>query len=161
MSDPALSISYHVVLDGIIPLGTWTKVEGLTTEYEVEAYREGGVNTYVHQLIGPVKTDRLRLTRPVDSTSPVIMAWLGANMLKVIPSTLGITAMTAEGKAITSWDLMGVVPVKWTGPSLDIMSNAVATETLELIYEEISLIGGLASAAAGLMTGSITASVAF
>jgi phage tail-like protein len=160
VSDPALSISYNVVLDGLIPLGTWTKVEGLSTEFEVEPYREGGVNGYVHLLIGPVKTDRLRLSRPVDSTSPLIMAWLGANMLQVIPSTLGITAMTAEGKAITTWNLMGVVPVKWSGPSLDIMSNSVATETLELVYEEVSLIG-LASAAAGLLTGSLSASVAF
>ena len=70
MSDPALNVSYRVTLDGFISLGFWTKVEGLGMEYEVTTYREGGVNGYEHKIIGPVKFTNLRLSRPVDSTSP-------------------------------------------------------------------------------------------
>jgi len=159
MGDPALSVSYNVTLDGFIPLGFWTKVEGLGMEYEVFTYREGGVNGYEHKLVGPVKFTNLRLSRPVDATSPAIMMWLGSNQMMVIEHTMAITAMTASGEAITTWNLLGAVPVKWTGPSLDIMSNSIATETLEVAYQEISLLGGLASALAGAVTGAITGSV--
>ena len=160
MSDPALSVSYRVTLDGFISLGFWTKVEGLGMEYEVTTFREGGVNGYEHKLIGPVKFTNLRLTRPVDATSAAIMAWLGSNMIGVLPhQTMAITAMTAAGDEITTWNLLGVIPVKWTGPSLDIMSNAIATETLEIAYQEISLLGGLASALAGAIGGAISGSV--
>ena len=40
------------------------------------------------------------------------------------------------------------------GPTLDIMGNAIATETLEVIYQEIIGFGGLGGALAGAITGS-------
>ena len=53
-----------------------------------------------------------------------------------------------------------MVPVKWTGPSLDIMSNAIATETLEVAYQEIIGLGALGGMIAGAASLS-PASVAF
>jgi phage tail-like protein len=159
MGDPAISISYNVTIDGIIPLGFWNKVEGLGMEYEVYEYREGGVNGYMHKFVGPVKYTNLRLSRPVDVTSPALMMWLASNQMMVLPQTMAITAMTAAGEAITTWNLVGAVPVKWTGPALDIMSNSLATETLEVAYQEISLLGGLASAVAGAIGGAVSGSV--
>ena len=119
MGDPALNISYKVTMDGFIPLGLWTKVDGLGFEYQVTEYREGGVNGYMHKIIGPVKYTNLRLSRPVDSTSDMLMMWLQSNLITVIPQTMSITAMTAGGEEITTWNLSGVVPVKWSGPSLE------------------------------------------
>jgi phage tail-like protein len=159
MGDPALNISYKVTMDGFIPLGLWTKVDGLGFEYQVTEYREGGVNGYMHKIIGPVKYTNLRLSRPVDSTSDMLMMWLQSNLIAVIPQTMSITAMTAAGEEITTWNLSGVVPVKWTGPSLDIMSNNVATETLELTYQEIIGLGALGGMLAGALT--VSASVSF
>jgi phage tail-like protein len=159
MGDPAISVFYNVTIDGVIPLGFWTKVDGLGMEYEIFEYREGGVNGYMHKLVGPVKFTNLRLSRPVDTTSPALMMWLQSNQMMVVPQTMAITAMTASGEAITTWSLVGVVPVKWTGPSLDVLSNNLATETLEVAYQEISLIGGLASALAGAVSGAISGSV--
>ncbi len=143
MPDPALNVFYRVSIDGLISLGTWTKVDGLGMEYQVTEYREGGVNGYMHKIIGPAKFTNLRLSRPVDITSPLLMTWLMSNQVAIKPQTMAVTAMTAAGDNITTWSLIGVVPVKWTGPSLDIMSNAVSTETLEVAYQEISLLGGL------------------
>ena len=33
-----------------------------------------------------------------------------------------------------TWTLTGVIPVRWTGPSLSVDSPKVATETLELAH---------------------------
>ena len=163
MPDPALNVFYRVSIDGLISLGTWTKVEGLGMEYQVTEYREGGVNGYMHKIIGPAKFTNLRLSRPVDVTSPLLMTWLVMNQVAIKPQTMAVTAMTAAGDNITTWSLVGVVPVKWTGPSLDIMSNAVSTETLEVAYQEISLLGGLLGSAVGAIAGAldVSASVSF
>ncbi len=152
MGDPAVSIAYKCTIDGFIPLGIWTKIEGLGFEYQVTEYREGGVNGYTHKILGPCKYTNLRLSRPVDSTSPLLMMWLQSNMIAVLPQTMAITAMTAGGSEITTWNLAGVVPVKWSGPSLDLMSNSVATETLEITYQEIIGLGALG----GLLAGAVS-----
>jgi phage tail-like protein len=163
MPDPALNVFYRVSIDGLISLGTWTKVDGLAMEYQVTEYREGGVNGYMHKIIGPAKFTNLRLSRPVDVTSTLLMTWLMSNQVAIKPQTMAVTAMTAAGDDITTWSLVGVVPVKWTGPSLDIMSNAVSTETLEVAFQEISLLGGLIGSAVGALAGAIggSASVSF
>ena len=144
MGEPAQSVFYRVTLDGFISLGLWTKIEGLSFEHEVKEYREGGVNGYTRKIIGPVKYGNL--TRPVDADSMFISIWLASNLIKIIPQTMGITALNSEGSEISTWNLLGVVPVKWNGPTLDIMSNALATETLEITYEQIlglgSVVGG-------------------
>ena len=91
----------------------------------------------------------MRLSRPVDSTSSLLMLWLQSNMIAVVPQTMAVTAMTAAGEEITTWNLAGVVPVKWSGPTLDIMANNVATETLEVAYQEIIGLGALGGMIAG------------
>ena len=162
MGDPAISIAYKVTIDAMIPLGMWTKVEGLGFEYQVTDYREGGINGYTHKIIGPCRYTNMRLSRPVDSTSSLLMLWLQSNMIAVVPQTMAVTAMTAAGEEITTWNLAGVVPVKWSGPTLDIMANNVATETLEVAYQEIIGLGALGGMIAGAMQmGSIAGSVGF
>lgn len=159
MGDPAVNIVYRCTIDGLIPLGMWTKIEGLGLEYQLTEYREGGVNGYTHKILGPCKYTNLRLSRPVDSTSDLLMTWLQSNMVHVVPQTMAISAMTMAGDEITTWNLSGVVPVKWTGPSLDIMSNNVATETLELTYQEIIGLGVLGTALAGGLSVAANANI--
>ena len=161
MGDPAVSIAYRVTIDGFIPLGIWTKIEGLGFEYQVTEYREGGVNGFTHKILGPCKYTNLRLSRPVDTTSQLLMIWLQSNMIAVIPQTMAITAMTASGTDITTWNLAGVVPVKWSGPSLDLMSNNVATETLEVTYQEILGLGALGGMLAGALSFSASVDIGF
>ena len=149
MGEPALSLFYKVTIDGVIPLGTWSKIEGLGFSYDVKEYREGGGNGYMHKLVGPLKYDNVRLSRPVDSDSMLLYVWLSANLLKVVPQTMEIMVMNSEGKEVTTWNLSGVVPVKWQGPSLDIMGNQIAMETLEVAYSEMLGLGGAGAALLG------------
>lgn len=152
MGEPALTLTYECILDGIIPLGRWTKIENLGFAYKVEEYREGGVNGYTRKIVGPRTYDNVRLSRPVDSDSRLVSIWLAANMVKIVPQTMSIIALDSAGNEVTQWNLAGVVPVKWTGPSLDINGNQLAIETLELAYEEMIGLGGVGAALAGGMT---------
>jgi len=152
MSDPALSIVYRCTIDGVLPLGLWTKIEGIGFEYDIKEYREGGVNLFTHKLLGPIKYTTLRLSRPVDANSQWLAMWLQMQAVKVIPSTMAISALASTGEEITTWNLAGVVPFKWSGPTLDIMGNAIATETLEVIYEQIIGFGALGGQVAMVAT---------
>lgn len=152
MGEPALSLTYRCTIDGLIPLGIWKKIEGLGFSYQVTEYREGGLNSYIHKIVGPVRYENVRLMRPVDSDSALVGLWLASNLIKIVPQTMSITALDSQGSEVTQWNLVNVVPVKWSGPTLDSDGNQIAMETLELAYDEMIGLGGVGAALAGAMT---------
>ena len=62
------------------------------------------------------------------------MRWISKMARQVERQTAQISVLDANGDAVCSWELHGVYPVKWTGPSLDAGGNQVAVETLELAH---------------------------
>jgi phage tail-like protein len=63
------------------------------------------------------------------------MKWLDKFAQSAHPCTAVISSCDSDGKVIISWNLDGVIPASWTGPTFDINSNQLATETLELAYK--------------------------
>jgi phage tail-like protein len=131
---PAQSLRFRVLIDHKWDLGSWSKCDGLSVEYEVKEYVEGGENRFVHRIPGRVKYQNIKLTRIVNKDSSKVAAWVAGLMNHVERKTAQIAALDPKGKPITSWNLDGVYPVKWSGPSFDIGSNQAATETLELSH---------------------------
>ena len=52
--DPYLGFNFVVEIKGIQVAG-FSEVSGLQVEIEVQDYREGGLNTYIHRLPGPAR----------------------------------------------------------------------------------------------------------
>jgi phage tail-like protein len=130
-----VSLYFHVTLDGM-DLGDWTKCEGLTVEYEVEEYKEGGQNGFVHRLPGRAKYQNIKLSRPLDARSRQLLTCLASVQKEVKRRGASIELVDQkEHKAIFQWNVSGVYPVKWTGPTLDFTANNVAVESLELAHE--------------------------
>jgi phage tail-like protein len=134
MAEPALSPRFTVSIDDYGSLGSWTKCEGLAVEYEVFEYQEGGANDHVHRLPGRRKYPNVKLTRPLDSDSQTVVAWVSGMLSKVQRHGAQIAVLDANGEVVCRWHLDGVCPVKWTGPTLDSAGNQVANETLELTH---------------------------
>jgi phage tail-like protein len=133
MADPGIGLRFKVRIDGR-DIGNWQKCEGLNLEYDIYQYEEGGENAYVHRLPGRVKYENIRLTRPIDGDSMTVQAWLQSLQLRMVPATAQISVLDPSGETVASWNLGGVYPVRWTGPSLDVNGNQWATETLELTH---------------------------
>lgn len=133
MPETALSRCFTVKIDDV-NLGTWTKCEGLSVEYEVFEYQEGGWNDYVHRLPGRRKYPNVKLTRPLDKDSRNVVKWISKMVTKVERKQAEIAVLDANGEVVCSWNLADVCPVKWTGPTLDAAGNQVANETLELAH---------------------------
>jgi phage tail-like protein len=134
MPEQGLNLMFRVELDDKRILGNWTKCEGLAVEYEVQEYMEGGENSFVHRLPGRCKFTNVKLTRPIDKGSREVALWVAGQRDKPKRQNVAITVLDNQGKAVTTWKLTGVYPVKWAGPSLDAAGNQVALEVLELAH---------------------------
>jgi phage tail-like protein len=129
-----LGLRFKVTIDGYGSLGNWTKCEGLSVEFEIHEYKEGGLNDYVHRLPGRAKYKNIKLTRPIDGDSPAVADWLASVKPSQSRQTAQIAVLDAEGETVSEWNLQGVFPARWTGPSLDASSSTVAIEQLELAH---------------------------
>jgi phage tail-like protein len=130
----AQSVRFHVKIDGGHDLGDWSKCDGLSVEYDVFEYKEGGENGFIHRIPGRVKYQNVKLTRPINKDSKQVADWIAGLKHRVQRQTAAISALDPEGHAIVTWNLEGVYPARWSGPSLDIGNNQVALETLELAH---------------------------
>jgi phage tail-like protein len=132
-ADTAVSVYFEVRVDGH-ELGAFTGCDGLGCEIVVEQREEGGVNSFVHQLPGRIKYTNVKLTRPVNPDTGKIAAWFASMNGTVRRTQAEIIAKSNDAKPVFAWTLTGVIPVRWTGPSLSAESAKVATETLELAH---------------------------
>jgi phage tail-like protein len=128
------SLRFRVKIDGSGDLGNWSKCDGLSVEYEVFEYKEGGENAFIHRLPGRAKYQNIKLTRPINKDSQKVSDWIAKLKLEVKRQTAEISALDSEGNPLATWNLEGVYPVRWNGPSMDIGNNQAATETLELAH---------------------------
>ncbi|MFB9371581.1 phage tail protein [Kitasatospora sp. NPDC001664] len=131
--DPAVSVCFIVEIDDF-SLGAFNSCEGLGCEVVMEQREEGGNNGYVWQLPSRIKYSTIRLSRPVTRDTEKVTRWIAGMMSGVTRKTGQISAMTADGRVVARWNLMGVVPVRWQGPSLNPETVKVATETLEIAH---------------------------
>ncbi|HEV2360671.1 MAG TPA: phage tail protein [Acidimicrobiales bacterium] len=131
--ETAVTVCFTVNVDGI-DLGRFQTCQGLGCEVTLEKREEGGNNGFIHQLPGRVKYTNVKLTRPVNESSANIASWMSSMVGSIQRRTAQVQAMAADGTVIASWSLDQVIPVKWTGPNLDVSQAKVAIETLELAH---------------------------
>lgn len=131
--DPAVAVQFQVRIDGQ-DIGSFTSCEGLGFEVHVEPYEEGGNNLFVHQLPGRLKYTNVRLSRYVTKDSAKIARWVTSMADTPRRTSAEIIACTPGNKPLMRWGLLGVIPVRWTGPRLDSGNASIASETLELAY---------------------------
>ncbi len=134
LSDPSVTVCFTVEIDKAHDLGVFTGCEGLGCEVSIEQREEGGNNAFVHQLPGRMKYSNIKLSRPVNGDSQKVARWFAGMGGQVTRATASIVARTVEGKEVATWNLYGVIPVRWQGPSLNVDSPKVAIETLEIAH---------------------------
>ena len=115
-------------------LGSFNSCDGLGCEVVIEQREEGGNNGFVWQLPTRIKYGNVKLSRPVGRDSVKLTRWLASFATGVTRQTATITARTNDGEIVASWNLDGVIPVRWSGPQLSLDSPKVATETIELAH---------------------------
>lgn len=129
----ASSFHFWVELDGIYVAG-FSEVSGLEAETEVEEFREGGLNGYVHKLPKGIRYPNLVLKRGMTK-SPVLWSWYESTMNGTIARKSGsVVLQQPDGKEFGRWNFYDAYPVRWSGPQLSASSSDVAVESIEIIH---------------------------
>jgi phage tail-like protein len=130
------SFRFVVAVDGS-PTAAFTECTLPTIEWDAEMIKEGGLNTYVHQLPGRRKQTTITLKNGVGIASD-LMAWYIATMNeKFRRRRVTITLLNRYHAPIMVWHIENAYPRKWTGPQLQTDDNTIAIQTLELACGEV------------------------
>jgi len=135
-SDPYASFRFLVEIDGLVVAG-FSEVSGLQAETQIEDYREGGVNDYVHKLPKETTYPNIILKRGITD-SDVLWKWHQDVVSGKIERRSGyIVLLDSEGNETWRWNFIDAYPAKWTGPDLRAENSAVALESIELVHKGI------------------------
>ena len=151
-NDPYTGFNFLIEIEGLL-VGGFTEVTGFQIETEVEDYREGGLNEYVHKLAGPTRyPSNLILKRGLTDIES-LWSWHQDVANGVIERKNGsIFLLDQRLLPAMWWNFAEAYPVKWDGPELRADSNTVAVESVELVHKGITkpAASSLLSAARGI-----------
>jgi phage tail-like protein len=133
--DPLLGFQFRVEIEGLV-VGGFSEVDGLETEIEVQEYREGGRNHYIHKRAGPAKSPSNLSLKKGISDSRVLPDWFADVVQgRVERKNISVLMMDTSGEEKVRWNFEKAYPVKWQGPQLRANASEVAVETLELAHK--------------------------
>jgi len=115
------------------------EVGGLGADLEVTPYPEGGRNDYVHQLPVRHTWTRISLKRGMLA-DPGLWFWYQAGLTQSLGARRdgAILLLDASGIPTATWAFRAGIAVKWSGPTLNSMQNAVAIEGVEIAHHGIT-----------------------
>jgi phage tail-like protein len=154
--DPFLSFNFAVEISGLI-VAAFNEVSGLQAEIEVQEYREGGVNEYIHKRAGPARYPSNLILKKGIGDSTELWSWY-CNVLQgtIQRKSLAVVLMDSTGAEQRRWTFQNAYPVKWAGPDFKAQGSDVAIESLEMAHEGLVF----ANAAAPAATIGVSVSVA-
>lgn len=133
--DPYLGFRFLVEIEGLIEAG-FSEVSGLQSQIETEAYREGGVNDFVHQL--PTGAQYTNLTLKKGVVDHTLLQWhRNAVHGDIQHKSLRVVILDNQGIEAQAWEVKDAFPVQWQGPELRADQDAVAVEAIELSHQGI------------------------
>lgn len=119
-------------------LGCFQEVSGLSASVNVTDLVVGGMNDRTKKLLGNATYSNVTLKRGLcDST---MFAWIN-DVIRggvIERKTITIKMLDEEGNDAAVCKLKEAVPVKWDGPTLGVMQDGIATESLELAHEGLT-----------------------
>lgn len=123
-------------------LGGFSDVSGLGTEMKVAEYRNGNESeNHVRKVPGTHTVADVTLKRGIVSSKD-LWAWIQAVRVNgpAAKRDVVITLRDESGKDVQRWKLAGVMPLKYTGPTLAAKGGGdVAMEELSLSVEGLDI----------------------
>ncbi len=136
--DPFRAYNFRLLVDKVNE-GHFTQFSGIGIKVQPIRYREGGENSIVHQLAGPVEYAEVVLKYGLTK-SPELWAWFKKSLEgKPDPRHVSIVMLGPGGVGERlRWNLNDCWPCEFRGAPLDALGREVAVETLSLVYESVT-----------------------
>ena len=138
-TDPYFGYNFAVELDGITSMG-FKSCSGLDTMTTSTKYREGtDASLAQRELPALLHHSAITLTRGI-SADHALMDWRN-DIINGKPTRRDISIVLRNELGVEKirWNVKNAWPSKWTAPSFDATSDAVAIETLELTHEGVAV----------------------
>ena len=134
--DPYRGFNFLVEIDGITQ-GGFQEVSGLDASTAAVDYREGTDPNHSRKLTGLNTFTALTLKRGITD-SDELWQWRKTVIDGKAQRRNGSIVLRDEtGAEKIRWNFTNAWPSKWTGPSLNAGTAAIAVESLELTHEEL------------------------
>jgi phage tail-like protein len=115
-------------------------VSGLSVEYDMEEFKEGGENRFTHKLPVRTKYADLVLKRGMVTDSSVINWCLDAFRDRVFqPCDVNVILMNEKAEPLRTWKVTQAIPKKWLVSDLNANENSLVIETMELTYRYFTI----------------------
>ena len=134
---PYLARNFRVEIDNITT-ATFSAVSGIAAVIDVVDYRQGGALENAEQkLPGLASYPNIVLTRGLVQDLS-LWNWIHNNLTGTLDRrNISITLLDQADNPVWVWKLSNAFPSRWSGPNLVADSTDVATETLEICYEDL------------------------
>ena len=133
-SDPYFTFNFILEIEGITA-GGFSEVTGLQVEVEVQDYREGGVNDYIHKFAGSVRYPSNLVLKRGLTDADTLWNWLQEILKGNIQRKNGsIRLLNSAREEKWRWNFVEAYPIRWVGPEFRAGSAELAIESLELVH---------------------------
>ena len=135
--DPYKVFRFVVEINGQ-RVGGFSEVTGLEVRTEVDDYREGGVNDYVHKMAKETRYPNLTLKRGITDA---VEFWDWHQQIvggEILRKTISVVLLDAQGAEKWRWVFRDAYPVKWNGTDLNATGNTVVVESIEFAHHGLT-----------------------
>lgn len=133
------SFSFAVRLGGEAQ-AVFTECTLPSLEVEIHEQHEGGYNSGVHLLPGRVKASRVTLKGGLIRSNDMLKWYrdVANGQPEAAKKQVEVIMYDSQGTPVLNLTFAQAYPVKWTGPTFKASESAVAIETLELAFSEVT-----------------------
>ena len=134
MPDPVLFPDHYfkISIPGI-DIGLFRECDGLSMEFDVFEWFEGGNNEFVHHLPGRIRYPYLSLVKGMTDQKN-LQEWFWQTRQQAELKEVTVELHTPGGSTTRAWIFADAFPVRWTGPRVAVDAAGMATESLDIAH---------------------------
>jgi phage tail-like protein len=133
LPDPYKVFRFVVEINGTL-VGGFSEVTGFERRTEVDDYREGGVNDYVHKIAKETRYPNLTLKRGITDLTNLWQWHQQVISGQIERKTVSVILLDSLGMEKWRWIFSDAYPVKWNGSDMNANSSTVSVESIELAH---------------------------
>jgi phage tail-like protein len=121
-----------------LSIGTFRECNGLSMEFDVFEWAEGGNNEFIHHLPGRMRYPYLTLHSGLTDDA-ALQQWFWKTREQAELKEVTIELATQDGQTKRAWTFTDAFPVRWSGPGIGAESAGLATESLEIAHSGLKM----------------------
>lgn len=121
-----------------ISIGAFRMCNGLSMEFEVFEWAEGGNNEFIHHLPGRMRYPYLQFSAGMTDAA-ALQEWFWKTREQAELKEITVELATQDGQTKRSWSFADAFPVRWSGPAVSADSQSMAIESLDVAHSGLKM----------------------